>query len=261
MQPAGIERTVNLVQALSSEAMAMLGPFVLGYTHHTFSIVARCPRTRMLGVGIATSSIAVAARCVYAKAGIGAIATQASTDPRLGITGMNLLEMGFSAPKVLAELMASDPFITRRQISVVDKDGRSVCHTGADTRAWCGHVCGPNFAVAANMVVSEQVVKAMAERFAGTPDLPLEERLLEAIEAGHDAGGQDIGEHSAGLLVVDREVFPRVDLRVDEHAAAVAELRRIFEVYRPLIDYFQERAVDPTIPSEEDKLRAQGRLR
>src|ERR671915_889482 len=111
----------------------MIGPFTLGYTSNTFSIVARCPRTRMFGIAIATSSIAVAARCIYAKAGVGAVATQASTDPRLGVTGMRLLEMGFSAPKVLAELMASDPFITRRQISIVDKDGRSVCHTGADT--------------------------------------------------------------------------------------------------------------------------------
>jgi uncharacterized Ntn-hydrolase superfamily protein len=122
-------------------------------------------------------------------------------------------------------------------------------------------VNGQNFVAAANMVVGEGVVKAMAERYASLPDLPLEERLLGAIEAGHEAGGEASGEHSAGLLVVDREVFPRVDLRVDEHATAVAELRRIFEVYRPLIDYFQERAVNPTIPSEEEKLRTQGRLR
>jgi uncharacterized Ntn-hydrolase superfamily protein len=235
--------------------------FTLGYTSHTFSIVARCPRTRMFGIGIATSSVAVAARCLHAKAGVGAIATQASTDPRLGLTGLKLLELGFSAPKVLAVLRASDPYIAKRQLSIVDKDGRSVCHTGAENREWCGHVQGQNFAAAANMVVGEQVVKAMAERFASDADLPLEERLLLAIEAGHDAGGEAIGEHSAGLLVVDREVFPRVDLRVDEHATAVAELRRIFEVYRPLIDYFQERAANPTIPSEEETLRAQGRLR
>jgi uncharacterized Ntn-hydrolase superfamily protein len=239
----------------------MSGPFALGYTSHTFSIVARCPRTRMFGTAIATSSIAVAARCSYAKAGIGAIATQASTDPRLGITGMKLLELGFSAPKVLAELMASDPYIDKRQLSIVDKDGRSVCHTGAENRGWCGHVNDQDFAIAANMVVGELVIKAMAERFASTADLPLEERLLLAIEAGHDAGGEAVGEHSAGLLVVDREVFPRVDLRVDEHATAVAELRRIFEVYRPLIEYFQERAANPTISSEEERLRAQGRQR
>jgi uncharacterized Ntn-hydrolase superfamily protein len=239
----------------------MVGPFTLGYTSNTFSIVARCPRTRMFGIGIATSSIAVAARCIHAKAGVGAIATQASTDPRLGITGIKLLELGFSAPKVLTELRASDPYIEKRQLGIVDRDGRSVCHTGVDNREWCGHINGQNFAAAANMVVGERVVKAMAECLEGTPDLPLEERLLSAIEAGHDAGGEAVGEHSAGLLVVDREIFPRVDLRVDEHAMAVAELRRIFEVYRPLINYFQERAVDPTIPSEEEKLRAQGRLR
>jgi uncharacterized Ntn-hydrolase superfamily protein len=215
----------------------------------------------MFGVGIATSSIAVAARCIYAKAGVGAMATQASTDPRLGVTGIKLLELGFSAPKVLSELTASDPYIKKRQLSIVDKDGRSVSHTGADTRAWCGHVHGQNFAAAANMVVGEGVIQAMAQRFESTAELPLEERLLLAIEAGHDAGGEAIGERSAGLLVVDREVFPRVDLRVDEHPTAVAELRRIFEVYRPLIEYFQDRAADPTIPSEEDRLRAQGRLR
>jgi uncharacterized Ntn-hydrolase superfamily protein len=239
----------------------MLGPFTLGRASNTFSIVARCPRTRMFGIAIATSSIAVAARCIYAKAGVGAVATQASTDPRLGFTGITLLEMGFSAPKVLVELMASDPYIGKRQLSIVDRDGRTACHTGADTRAWGGHISERNFAAAANMVVGEGVVKAMAERFGGTIDLPLEERLLQAIEAGHEAGGEAGGEHSAGLLVVDREVFPRVDLRVDEHATAVAELRRVFDVYRPLIDFFQDRAADPTIPSVEEKLRAQGRLR
>jgi uncharacterized Ntn-hydrolase superfamily protein len=243
------------------EETAMAGPFILGYPSNTFSIVARCARTRMFGIGIATSSIAVAARCIYAKAGIGAIATQASTDPRLGITGIKLLEMGFSAPKVLAELMASDPYIDKRQLSIVDRDGRSVCHTGAENRVWCGHVNGQNVAAAANMVVGERVVKAMAECFESIPDLSLEERLLRAIEAGHDAGGEAAGERSAGLLVVDGKVFPRVDLRVDEHVTAVAELRRIFEVYRPLIDYFQARAVNPTIPSEEEQLRAQGRLK
>src|SRR5918996_1865986 len=112
----------------------MAGPFVPGYTYNTFSLVARCPRTRMFGIGIATSSIAVGARCIYAKAGVGAIATQASTDPRLGITGMQLLELGFSASKVLAELMASDPYIAKRQLSIVDKDGRTACHTGAAAR-------------------------------------------------------------------------------------------------------------------------------
>jgi uncharacterized Ntn-hydrolase superfamily protein len=239
----------------------MIGPFTLGHTSNTFSIVARCPRTRMFGIAIATSSIAVAARCVHAKAGIGAVATQASTDPRLGLTGLTLLETGFSAAKVLAELMASDPYIGKRQLSVVDRDGRTACHTGAETRAWGGHITGRNFAAAANMVVGEGVVKAMAERFEGTTDLALEERLLQAIEAAHAAGGEAGGEHSAGLLVVDREVFPRVDLRVDEHATAVAELRRIFDVYKPLIDFFQERAADPTIPSVEERLRAQERLR
>jgi uncharacterized Ntn-hydrolase superfamily protein len=96
------------------------------------------------------------------------------------------LELGFSAPKVLAELMTSDPYIAKRQLSIVDRDGRSACHTGAENRAWCGHVNDQDVAIAANMVVGEPVIKAMAERFASTADLPLEERLLLAVEARHD---------------------------------------------------------------------------
>jgi uncharacterized Ntn-hydrolase superfamily protein len=234
------------------EEAVMTGPFVLGCTSNTFSIVARCQRTRMFGIGIATSSIAVGARCIYAKAGVGAIATQASTDPRLGLTGIKLLDLGFSAKKVLDELMASDPFIEKRQLSIVDKDGRSACYTGDATRPWRGHLNGPNVAAAANMVVGECVVEAMVERFESTLDLALEERLLQAIEAGHEAGGEAVGEHSAGLLVVDREVFPRVDLRVDQHPTAIAELRRVFEAYRPLIDFFQERPANPHLPFEEE---------
>jgi uncharacterized Ntn-hydrolase superfamily protein len=102
------------------------------------------------------------------------------------------------------------------------------------------------------MVVGEHVVKAMLERFESTPTFALEERLLQAIEAGHEAGGETVGEHSAALLVVDREVFPRVDLRVDQHPTAVAELRRLFEAYRPLIDFFQERPANPHLPPEEE---------
>jgi uncharacterized Ntn-hydrolase superfamily protein len=237
----------------------MRSAFVLGYPSHTFSLVARCPRTRMFGIAIATSSIAVGARCIYAKAQVGAIATQASTDPRLGITGLKLLELGFSAPKVLADLMASDPYIETRQLSIVDRDGRSACHTGAANRPWCGHRHGPDYAAAANMVVGEAVIEAMVQRFEGTADLPLEERLLQALEAGHAAGGEALGERSAGLLVVDRDVFPRVDLRVDEHPTAVAELRRVFEAYKPLIDYFAARPANPYLPSEEERLRSSHR--
>src|SRR4030095_8099375 len=109
--------------------------------------------------------------------------------------------------------MAGDPYIDKRQLSIVDKDGRSVCHTGAENRGWCGHVNDQDFAIAANMVVGEPVIKAMAGVLATTADLPLEERLLLAVEAGHDAGGEAVGEHSAGLLVVDREGFSRRRLR------------------------------------------------
>ncbi|RMF86995.1 MAG: DUF1028 domain-containing protein [Nitrospinota bacterium] len=234
-----------------------MSPFVPGPVFTTFSIVGRCARTGMLGIGIATRSMAVGARCVYARASVGAVASQASTDPRLGLLGLRLLEMGYSAPKVLAELVSSDPHIAKRQLGIVDKDGHAVAYTGAENREWCGHQVGENYAAIANMVANDRVVPAMVEAFTRTQDEPLEERLLKAIEAGHAAGGQAEGEHSAALYVVDREVFARVDLRVDEHPEAVAELRRIFELYKPLITYFAARPANPYLPSPEAWMQRQ----
>ncbi len=226
--------------------------FVPGPVFTTFSIVGRCARTGMFGIGIATRSIAVGARCVYAKASVGAVASQASTDPRLGLLGIKLLDMGYSARKVLEELVSSDPYIAKRQLGIVDKDGRAAAYTGAENREWCGHLIGENYAAIANMVANDQVVPAMAQTFEAHADAPLEERLLKAIEAGHQAGGQAEGEHSAALYVVHREVFPRVDLRVDEHPTAVAELRRIFNLYKPTIAYFEARPSNPYLTSPED---------
>jgi uncharacterized Ntn-hydrolase superfamily protein len=229
-----------------------MNDFVPGPVFTTFSIVGRCTRTGMFGIGIATRSMAVGARCVYAKAAVGAVASQASTDPRLGLLGIRLLEMGYSARKVLEELVASDPHSAKRQIGIVDKDGRAVAHTGAENNAWCGHLVGENYAAIANSVANDQVVPAMAKVFVDSATDSLEERLMKTIEAGHDAGGQAEGEHSAALYVVNREVFARVDLRVDEHPTAVAELRRLFEQYKPLVSYFETRPSNPYLASPED---------
>ena len=116
---------------------------VRGIDFHTFSIMGRCRRTGALGVGITTRSMAVASRCPYVAANIGAVATQASTDPRLGRLALRLLEQGFSAPKVLEEVAASDPYIEHRQIGIVDRDGNSAARTGSENKDWAGTHHGP----------------------------------------------------------------------------------------------------------------------
>ena len=223
----------------------------------TFTIVARCERTGMLGVALATGEMAVASRCPYVKARVGAVSTQASTDPRLGQLAIKLLEMGYSASKVVEELKASDPHIDRRQIGIVDKNGNSAIHTGSKNHDWAGHIVKKNYIAMGNAIANEGVVKAMAEAFESSIEEPLEERLMRAIEAGRDAGGQPTGQRSVGILVYDWEVFPRVDLRVDDHAEPIGELRRTFDLYSPLIPFYARRPSDPTIGSFRDWLARQ----
>lgn len=220
-----------------------------GIEFHTFSITARCERTGRLGVGIATRAIAVASRCPFVKANVGAVATQASTDPRLGRLALHLLELGYSAQKTLKELEASDPHIEHRQLAVVDRDGNAAARTGTENREWAGHIVARNYVAMGNVLLGRHIAKAMAQAFETSQDEDLEERLMRAIEAARDAGGQHGGQISAGLLVYDREVFPRVDLRVDHHEEPIGELRRIFELYKPEIEFYNLRPIDPTIPS------------
>jgi len=226
----------------------------LGPLFHTFSITARCPRTGRLGVGLATHAIAVASRCPQVKPHVGAVASQAHTDPRLGQTAIRLLETGFSAEKVLAELVESDPHIQHRQLAVVDRDGRSAAFTGSANGPWAGHRTAPGVVAMGNALVGEGVVRAMMDAFVRTDGEDLEERLLRAVEAGRDAGGQPNGQRSSGLLVYASEPYPWVDLRVDEHTEPVGELRRIFELYKPLREFFRVRAAHPDIGGEDEWL-------
>jgi uncharacterized Ntn-hydrolase superfamily protein len=216
-----------------------------GFEFTTFSIVARCERTGMLGVGMATHAYAVGARCSYARAGLGAVATQAVTDPRLGRLALNLLELGYSAPRALAEVVASDPHFAHRQVGIVDRDGNSAAETGKANKDWAGHIARKNFVAMGNYLVGPRTVAAMAESFERTADLELDERLLRAVEAARDAGGQHKGQRSAALLVYDREVYPWVDLRVDAHDEPIGELRRVSGLFQSVKRYFTVRVPDP----------------
>ena len=219
-----------------------------GIEFHTFSIVGRCSRTGMLGIAITTSDISVGSRCPFVKPSVGAISTQASTDPGLGPFALRLLELGYYAKGVLQQLEAGDPHIERRQLGLVDRNGNSAARTGAMNNPWAGHATGQNHVAMGNGLVGEEVVQAMAAVFLEAPQLDLEERLTRALEAGQQAGGEAedaTPHHSAALLVYGSDTFSRVDLRVDEHITPVAELRRLLDIFAPKIAYFALRASGP----------------
>lgn len=158
------------------------------------------------------------------------------------------MEQGYSAHGALQQLESSDPYIERRQLGIVDRNGNATARTGAMNNDWAGHVTGREHVAMGNGLVGEGVVQAMASLFLETSELGLEERLTRALEAGLQADGEaqdSTPHHSAALLVYGSDTFSRVDLRVDEHATPVVELRRLLDIFAPTIDYFALRATDP----------------
>jgi uncharacterized Ntn-hydrolase superfamily protein len=227
-----------------------------GVEFHTFSLVVRDPRTRMLGIATATRSLAVGARVPHVRARVGAVAIMAIADARLGATALRLLETGYKAPGVVEVLVRSDPYAEYRQLAVVDGDGFAAARTGTHNRDWAGHHVGEGYVALGNVLVGEHVLEAMETALAKHAGEALEERLLRGLEAGRDAGGQHGGQRSAALLVYDDQSFAHVDLRVDVHDEPVGELRRVFDVYRPAIPYYNLRQVDARVPPLDDWLRA-----
>jgi uncharacterized Ntn-hydrolase superfamily protein len=217
----------------------------------TFTAVARCPRTGMLGVAMATRAVAVGNRCPVVVPGYGAASVQLIADPRQTQLCGRLLALGYSAPKVLAELQASDPHIDRRQIGIVDSYGNTAACSGPTNGGYSGHVSGRQSVAMGNAVVSEAVVLAIAACLEASIDEPLCDRLIAAIEAGASAGGQAEGQNSAAILVFDTEPFAHLDLRVDLHQDPVVELRRIYDWYKPLIPYFRLRPYEPAIARDD----------
>ena len=211
----------------------------------TFSIAGRCARTGMLGAVVTTSSIAVGSRCPYAAAGVGAVLTQNRTDPRLGPAILDRLQRGEAPEPILRQLEASDPNLGWRQLAAIAADGRAAFFNGAKITSIAKGRVGRDCVGIGNILRTTEVVDAMVESFEATAAEPLAERLLRAIEAGHAAGGELKQVKSAGLLVVHRESFPYVDLRVDLSAQPLTELRFLWELYRPEAEAYVVRAVEP----------------
>jgi len=196
----------------------------------TFSIVGRCERTGRLGVAVSTADVGAGRIVTWARAGVGAVATQSWPSLYLAIDALTLMADGSGAGQAMESVLANDPGRAVRQLGMVDSRGESATFSGDECTTWFGGVNGPNFAAQGNMLVRGDTVSAMADSFRGTINLDLAERLLQALEAGQAAGGDKRGRQCAALLVVDREEYPLWDLRVDESRDPVPELRRIFEI-------------------------------
>jgi len=195
---------------------------------NTFSIAARCPRTGDFGVAVATARPAVGSVVPWVSRH-GAIATQARSNSELGRLGLALVDGGAPIAVALGSLLAADPDAPHRQLHGVDRHGAFV-HTGSACQPWCGHLVSADCTVAGNLLVGPPVIQAMTDAFAARPDDELAVRLLSALEAGQAAGGDKRGKQSAALLVAADDPRPYHNLRVDDHADPVAELRRLLEL-------------------------------
>jgi uncharacterized Ntn-hydrolase superfamily protein len=196
----------------------------------TFSIVARCKRTGALGVAVSTAVPAVGAMCPYVRAGVGAVSTQSWVNPYLAMNALDLLERGDSAESALKQVLEADPAAALRQLGIVDGQGRTATWTGPSCTDWAGQRTAAGVTIQGNMLLGAATLDAMLAAFIASTDEALEERLLRALEAGQAAGGDKRGRQSAALKVMRDEAYPWLDLRVDEHADPVVELRRVFEV-------------------------------
>ena len=212
----------------------------------TFSIVAHCPRTGQFGVALSSSSPAVAARCAHARAGVGAVATQNVTDPRLGSMGLDLLASGLGVVETVAALEASaGGHAAWRQVTAVGPGG-GAAFSGARALGRNGHVIAPHAVAAGNMLAGDDVLPAMLAAFAADPAAALGELLMAALEAALAAGGEEGPVHSAGLLVVAEQSWPLVDLRVDwADDAPIAQLRALWTLWQPQMNAYVTRALDP----------------
>ncbi|MFN3946440.1 MAG: DUF1028 domain-containing protein [Allosphingosinicella sp.] len=197
----------------------------------TFSLIARCPTTGMYGVGAATAMPAVGKLLTHAHPRTGAIATQARLNPYIGIDGIRLLKEGRDAAEVRDILAATDPRAPARQFAVIDRQAGTASWTGVECIPWAGAVAGEGFSAQGNRLAGPQVLEAAAEAFRASAGKTLDERLMEALEAGDRAGGDKEGEKSATIYIVDQEEYPLWDVRVDAHRDPFGELRRLHDIF------------------------------
>lgn len=211
----------------------------------TWSIVAR-DSGGAFGIAVASRFFAVGVHCPHARSGIGALCTQALVNPHYGPEGLDALGSGLAPAEVVMKLTNADAGRDHRQVHMIDAKLRTAAYTGSACVDWCGHLARDGFSVAGNMLAGDQVLVKTAEAFEKMQGRPFAERLLAALEAGEAAGGDKRGKQAAALLIHTTELYPFLDLRVDDHAEPLAELRRLYqkslERYQPFVACLPSRA-------------------
>ena len=224
----------------------------------TWSIVAR-NADGAFGVAVASKFFAVGALCPHARSGVGALSTQALVNPLLANPALDGMARNEAPDALLNTLLAADLGRATRQFHMIDAAGRIAAHTGGDCIGWCGHIAGVGFSVAGNMLVGPQVLEATAHAYATHVDLPFSQRLITALAAGEAAGGDKRGKQAAALLVYAGQVYPALDLRVDDHATPIVELKRLYDVSLERFQPFMECMASRERPAgliERDKIEA-----
>jgi uncharacterized Ntn-hydrolase superfamily protein len=212
----------------------------------TFSLVGRDAATGALGIAISSSSPAVAARCAHVRAGVGAVASQNVTDPRLGRRLLDLLDAGTALDDALSRTVAdAGPLIEHRQLSAVDARGGVATFSGRHTLGRHAEARGNGCASAGNLLAGTDVPEAMVAAFEGSAGAPLGQRLVDALAAGLEMGGEEGPVRSAGLIVCGSVPWPETDLRVDWHDEPIAELQALWRLWEPQAADYVTRALDP----------------
>lgn len=211
----------------------------------TFSLVARCPDTGMFGVAISSSSPAVAARCSYVRAGVGAVASQNVTDPTLGPLALDLMEQGLDAKAAITEVQRRGRFIEYRQVLAVDRNGLTAIHSGPNSLGVWTQAQARNVASGGNLLANDTVPLAIVEGFLSSSG-HLGDRLIAALRAGLAAGGEAGPVHSAGMKIVDKVNWPVADLRCDwTEDCPIEAVATVWGIYKPQLDAYVQRALDP----------------
>ena len=221
--------------ALTSTELHQPNSKVADFLVTTFSIVGRDPENGDLGVAVQSKFFAVGAIVPWAKAGVGAVATQSWTNTTYGSKGLELLENGLTAQQALDQLIASDDGRSQRQVGIIDASGNIANYTGDECMEWAGTCRGKNYSAQGNLLTGEAVVEAMGEAFEETEG-ELAEKLMAALIAGQEKGGDRRGQQAAALLVEREGDWDGgsndryIDLRVDDHKQPIKELHRLLKI-------------------------------
>lgn len=194
----------------------------------TWSILARDEKSGRFGIAVTTCAFAVGARVPFGCGGIGVVATQSFVNPLIGVDGLRLLQEGRSAQEALDIVVRADPGAPLRQAHILDRAGNIAAFTGDSCVPWAGAMWAPHVSVAGNMLANDMVVARTLETYLAQSHLDFDDRLLAALEAGQDAGGDKRGKQSAALCIWDKDVFPVIDFRVDDHPEPLVEMRRLW---------------------------------